>query len=54
MMALTAYFWVKTNQTDQGKGEAHYISYTVSTDDNEFLIKGQNQLIASINYPKFK
>ena len=54
MMALTACFWVKRNQTDQGKGEAHYISYVVYTDDNEFLIKGQNQLIASINYPKSK
>ena len=51
MTALTACFWVKTNQT---KGKAHYISYAVPRDHNEFLMNDQNQLTASINWPEHK
>ena len=51
MTALTACFWVKTNQT---KGQPFYISYAVPGDDNEFLMYDQYQLSASINWPEHK
>ena len=38
MTAITACFWIKTNETEDGDFEDTYISYAVQDEDNEFII----------------